>query len=35
MSKMMKSMGSGMLGGGIKAQQRLMSQMQGKQRFGR
>jgi signal recognition particle GTPase len=35
MSKMMKSMGSGMMGGGIKAQQHLMSQMQGKQRFGR
>ena len=35
MSKMMKSMGSGMMGGGMKAQQRLMSQMQGKQRFGR
>jgi signal recognition particle subunit SRP54 len=34
MSKMMKSMGSGMTGGGgIKAQQRLLSQMQGKQRF--
>jgi signal recognition particle subunit SRP54 len=35
MAKMMKSMGSGMMGGGMKAQQRLMSQMQGKQRFGR
>jgi len=32
MRKMFKSMGSG---GGIKAQQRMMSQMQGKQRFGR
>jgi signal recognition particle subunit SRP54 len=32
MRKMFKSMGSG---GGIKAQQRLMSQMQGRQRFGR
>jgi signal recognition particle subunit SRP54 len=29
---MFKSMGSG---GGIKAQQRMMSQMQSKQRFGR
>jgi signal recognition particle subunit SRP54 len=29
---MFKSMGSG---GGIKAQQRMMSQMQGKQKFGR
>jgi signal recognition particle subunit SRP54 len=35
MSKMFKTMGGGM-GGGIKAQQRLMSQMQQqKQRFGR
>ena len=34
MSKMLKSMGGGMTGG-IKAQQRMMSQMQGKQRFGR
>jgi signal recognition particle subunit SRP54 len=35
MSKMFKSMGGGMTGG-IKAQQRLMSQMQQqKQRFGR
>jgi signal recognition particle subunit SRP54 len=34
MSKMFKTMGGG-LGGGIKAQQRMMSQMQGKQRFGR
>jgi signal recognition particle subunit SRP54 len=34
MSKMFKGMGSG-LTGGVKAQQRLMSQMQGKQRFGR
>jgi signal recognition particle subunit SRP54 len=32
MSKMFKTMGSG---GGMKAQQRLMSQMQGGQRFGR
>jgi signal recognition particle subunit SRP54 len=32
MRKMFKSMGSG---GGIKMQQRLMSQMQGRQRFGR
>jgi signal recognition particle subunit SRP54 len=32
MRKMFKTMGSG---GGIKAQQRMMSQMQGKQRFGR
>ncbi len=32
MRKMFKSMGSG---GGIKAQQRMMSQMQGRQRFGR
>jgi signal recognition particle subunit SRP54 len=32
MRKMFKSMGSG---GGIKAQQRLMSQMQGRQKFGR
>jgi signal recognition particle subunit SRP54 len=32
MSKMFKSMGGG---GGIKAQQRIMSQMQGKQKFGR
>ncbi|MGH9596170.1 MAG: signal recognition particle protein [Edaphobacter sp.] len=32
MRKMFKSMGSG---GGIKAQQRMMSQMQGKQKFGR
>jgi signal recognition particle subunit SRP54 len=30
MRKMFKSMGSG-----IKAQQRMMSQMQGKQKFGR
>ncbi len=34
MSKMFKTMGGG-LGGGIKAQQRMMSQMQGKQKFGR
>jgi signal recognition particle subunit SRP54 len=34
MAKMFKGMGSG-LTGGMKAQQRLMSQMQGKQRFGR
>jgi signal recognition particle subunit SRP54 len=34
MSKMFKGMGSG-LTGGAKAQQRLMSQMQGKQRFSR
>ena len=34
MSKMFKTMGGG-LGGGIKAQQRLMSQMQQKQKFGR
>jgi signal recognition particle subunit SRP54 len=32
MRKMFKTMGSG---GGLKAQQRMMSQMQGKQRFGR
>jgi signal recognition particle subunit SRP54 len=32
MSKMFKAMGGG---GGMKAQQRMMSQMQGKQRFGR
>jgi signal recognition particle subunit SRP54 len=32
MSKMFKNMGGG---GGLKAQQRMMSQMQGKQRFGR
>jgi signal recognition particle subunit SRP54 len=32
MSKMFKSMGGG---GGIKAQQRMMSQMQAKQKFGR
>jgi signal recognition particle subunit SRP54 len=32
MRKMFKSMGSG---GGIKAQQRMMSQMQGRQKFGR
>jgi signal recognition particle subunit SRP54 len=32
MRKMFKSMGGG---GGLKAQQRLMSQMQSKQRFGR
>ncbi|SFS13271.1 signal recognition particle subunit FFH/SRP54 (srp54) [Granulicella pectinivorans] len=32
MSKMFKNMGGG---GGIKAQQRMMSQMQGKQKFGR
>jgi signal recognition particle subunit SRP54 len=32
MSKMFKNMGGG---GGIKAQQRMMSQMQGRQRFGR
>jgi len=32
MSKMFKTMGSG---GGMKAQQRMMSQMQAKQRFGR
>ena len=34
MRKMFKSLGGGM-SGGIKAQQRMMSQMQGKQRFGR
>ena len=34
MSKMFKGMGSS-LTGGAKAQQRLLSQMQGKQRFGR
>ena len=34
MSKMFKTMGGGM-GGGIKAQQRMMQQMQPKQRFGR
>jgi signal recognition particle subunit SRP54 len=34
MAKMFKGMGSS-IGGGMKAQQRLMSQMQGKQRFGR
>jgi len=34
MSKLFKGMGSG-LTGGAKAQQRLLSQMQGKQRFGR
>src|SRR6185437_13343280 len=34
MAKMFKGMGSGMTGG-MKAQQRLMSQMQAKQRFGR
>jgi len=32
MRKMFKSMGSG---GGLKAQQRMMSQMQGTQRFGK
>ena len=32
MRKIFKSMGSG---AGLKAQQRMMSQMQGKQRFGR
>ena len=32
MRKMFKTMGGG---GGMKAQQRMMSQMQGKQRFGR
>jgi signal recognition particle subunit SRP54 len=32
MRKLFKTMGGG---GGIKAQQRMMSQMQGKQRFGR
>jgi signal recognition particle subunit SRP54 len=35
MSKMFKGMGSMAGGGGMKAQQRLLSQMQGKQRFGR
>src|SRR5580658_7730110 len=35
MSKMFKGMGSMAGGGGMKAQQRLPSQMQGKQRFGR
>ncbi len=35
MSKLFKGMGSMAGGGGMKAQQRLMSQMQGKQRFGR
>ena len=34
MSKMFKTMGGG-LGGGIKAQQRMMQQMQPKQKFGR
>jgi signal recognition particle subunit SRP54 len=34
MSKMFKTMGGGM-GGGIKAQQRMMQQMQPKQKFGR
>ena len=34
MRKMFKTMGGGM-GGGIKAQQRMMSQMQGRQKFGR
>jgi signal recognition particle subunit SRP54 len=34
MAKLFKGMGSS-IGGGMKAQQRLMSQMQGKQRFGR
>jgi hypothetical protein len=32
---MFKGMGSMAGGGGMKAQQRLLSQMQGKQRFGR
>jgi signal recognition particle subunit SRP54 len=32
MNKLFKGMGSG-LTGGMKAQQRIMSQMQGKQRF--
>jgi signal recognition particle subunit SRP54 len=32
MRKMFKTMGSG---GGLKAQQRMMSQMQGRQKFGR
>jgi signal recognition particle GTPase len=32
MRKMFKTMGSG---GGMKAQQRMMSQMQGRQKFGR
>jgi signal recognition particle subunit SRP54 len=35
MSKLFKGMGSMAGGGGMKTQQRLMSQMQGKQRFGR
>jgi signal recognition particle subunit SRP54 len=35
MSKLFKGMGGMAGGGGMKAQQRLMSQMQGKQRFGR
>ncbi|HTV07982.1 MAG TPA: signal recognition particle protein [Candidatus Aquilonibacter sp.] len=35
MSKLFKGMGSMAGGGGMKAQQRLLSQMQGKQRFGR
>ena len=35
MSKLFKGMGSMAGGGGMKAQQRLLSQMQGKQKFGR
>jgi signal recognition particle subunit SRP54 len=35
MSKLFKGMGSMAGGGAMKAQQRLLSQMQGKQRFGR
>jgi signal recognition particle subunit SRP54 len=35
MSKPFKGMGSMPGGGGMKAQQRLLCQMQGKQRFGR
>jgi signal recognition particle subunit SRP54 len=35
MSKMFKGIGSMASGGSMNAQQRLMSQMQGKHRFGR
>jgi signal recognition particle subunit SRP54 len=35
MSKLFKGMSGMASGGGMKAQQRLLSQMQGKQRFGR
>jgi signal recognition particle subunit SRP54 len=35
MSKLFKGMGGMASGGGMKVQQRLLSQMQGKQRFGR